>query len=474
MRANAICAKQPTRPKGGIMFKRCASWVMVLLGLGGCAVGENYQRPTLDLPPTANEPVAKRDKWWRVFNDTMLDALVDEALAHNLDLQVAAARVAESAAMLGLTTAEQLPTAYFNGSSDRNRNSSASGRSAPGQPLDTTTHRLALQVSYEIDFWGKYRRSTEAARAQLLAVEANRDALRLSLTALVAQGYFNLIALDAQIHVGLEAIRRGKEALAMQKLRFEAGVISEFEYQQRAAELDAGLAQLPPLQSQQSHQERALSVLLGRSPRLMMAGGMERAKAPGALAASSTILSSAQLLARPDIVEAEQKLIAANAHIGVARAAYFPSISLTGLFGTESSALSNLFSGPSRVWNFAGNATQALWGAGRLSSESAASEARKGQALAQYQAAIANAFREVQDALAAQQAAREVYELQQRRAATLTKSWNLAKLRYEHGVASQLEVIDAERGLLIAEQSRIEAERLVRFAVADLFKALGG
>lgn len=454
----------------------------IIVVVSGCAVGPEYQRPALDLPAaytpaganTAATTTARN--WWAIFNDPLLDRLMDEALANNLDLVVAAARVTEAQAQLGLAISDQLPTAYASGSRERNRNSAASGRSAPGQPLETTTNRLALNVSFEIDFWGKYRRSTEAARADLLSIEANRDALRLTMTTQAVQGYFNLLALDAQIYVVQEGIRRGQEALSMQKKRFDAGVISEFDYQQRSAELDAGLAQLPPLESQRGKQERALGVLLGRSPRAVIEGKMARSipSLPSGPVIAPSGLPSALLLNRPDLREAEQKLIAANARIGVARAAYFPSISLTGLLGSESSALGDLFSGPSRIWNFAGNLTQPLWGAGRLNNQANAAEARFDQTVAQYKGAVANAFREVQDAIAAQTAAREVFDIEQRRVETLTKTWTLAKLRYENGVASQLDVIDLERSLLAADQSRIEAERLMRFAMADLYKALGG
>ncbi len=287
--------------------------------------------------------------------------------------------------------------------------------------------------------------------------------------------YLNLLALDAQISVTQAGIKRGLEALSMQKTRFDAGVISEYDYQQRSAELDVGLAQLPPLESRRGNQERALGVLLGRSPRAVMEGKVDRtlANAPLSPLVAPSGLPSELLLNRPDLRETEQKLIAANARIGVARAAFFPSISLTDLFGSESSALGDLFSGPSRIWNFADNLAQPLWGAGRLNRAADAAEARADQATAQYQSAIANAFREVQDAIGEQGAARDVSVIEQRRVDTLTKTWNLAKLRYENGAASQLDVIDAERGLLQAEQSRIEADRLLRLAVADLYKTLG-
>ncbi len=452
--------------------------------ISGCVMGPDYQRPAIDLPdapahhsvaPDALKPPVT-SPWWMSFNDAELNRVMDEALKNNFDLAIAAARIAESQAQLGLAVSDQTPLAYAAASRARNRNSEASKNSGPGQPVQSTTNRVTLNVSYEIDFWGKYRRATEAARAELLSVEANRDALRLLLTAQVAQGYFNLVALDARIIALGHGIQRGEEALAMQQKRFDAGVISEFDYQQRVAELDAGRAQMPPLQSQRGNQERALGVLLGRSPREVIARKIERNAiiAPAANVAVPAGIASEKLLRRPDIIEAEQNLIAANARIGVARAAYFPSIGLTGLFGGESSALGDLFNGPARIWNFAGNLTQPLWGAGRVNRQVEASEARNEQAVAQYKRAIVNAFRDAQDAIQAQASAREVFEIETRRVASLDKTWTLAKLRYEHGVASQLDVIDAERGLLQAELNRIDAERGMRTAVADLYKALGG
>lgn len=187
-----------------------------------------------------------------------------------------------------------------------------------------------------------------------------------------------------------------------------------------------------------------------------------------------SIMPSDLMLRRPDLREAEQKLIASNARIGIARAAYFPSISLTGLFGSESASLSDLFTGPARIWRFAGNLTQPIWSAGSVSSQVAIAEARNQQALAQYRNTIANAFREVQDAVSAQAKAREVFDAETRRVAALNQSYALARLRFENGVASQLDVIDIERSLIAAELNRIEAERGFRVAVADLFKAMGG
>ena len=451
--------------------------------LAGCMMGPDYKRPAMELPASyapaqvnAATAAAPHTTWWTTYNDAVLNNVVDEALKNNRDLVVGAARVAEARAQLGLAISDQVPSVYASAGRDRLRNSQATDNSGQGMPVMSTTNRVSLNFSYEIDFWGKYRRATEAARADLLSVEANRDTLRLSMVTQVVQGYFNLLALDAQVVATEQAVRRGQEALDLQKKRFDAGVISEFDFQQRSAEVDAARAQLPPLQSQRGRQERALAVLLGRSPRAIMEDKVERSSTftPGNTIITPAGLPSDLLLRRPDLVEAEQKLVAANARIGAARAAFFPNISLTGLLGSESSALGDLFSGPARTWSFAGQLIQPLWGAGRINRQVEAVEARNDQVVAQYQSAIVNAFREVQDAIQVQLAAREVNEIEQRRVTSLSKSWNLAKLRYENGVASQLDVIDAERNLLMAELNRLEAERSLRAAVADLYKALGG
>jgi len=268
-----------------------------------------------------------------------------------------------------------------------------------------------------------------------------------------------------------------EEALALQRKRFQGGVISEFELRQLEAETAAVRAQLPPLERDREAQEAALAVLLGRSPRAIFEQNVERKVLADEAPAAPVVppgLPSELLLRRPDLVEAEQSLIAANARISVARAGMFPSISLTGQLGRESARFSDLFIGPSGLWSFAANLSQPIFAGGLLRARTEAAEARERQAVAQYQKAIQTAFSEVRSALAAQTRARESYEAQAVRAAALNDTLRLARLRYDNGIASQLDVIDAERGLLDARSARIEALRAHRAAIADLFRALGG
>ena len=449
--------------------------------LAGCVtLGPDYRRQTVDVPDAWPEPTTTASvpaEWWRGYQDPVLDAMIQEALGHNADLRLAVARVDEARASLGVARADQWPGVSANGSASRNRASEDSALALPGTDPIYNNVRATLDASYEIDFWGKYRRATEAARAELLGTQFNRDAVRLALIAEVSRGYFNLRSLDAQVAITKRTISTRLASLALQRERFAAGVASELELRQVEAEAAAAQALLPALETQLARQETALSVLLGRSPRAIIGSAPERGAAIEALTVPPAVpagLPSDLLEHRPDLRQAEQQLIAANARIGQAKAAYFPSITLTGLLGGESTKLADLFSAPARIWQVSGSAAQTVFDAGRTGSRVKAAKAREQQALAQYQSAIQNAFRDTLDALVAQHKARETLDAEQARVNALESALNHARLRYENGVASQLDVLDAERGLLAAELNRVEAQRAQLAATADLFKALGG
>ena len=341
-------------------------------------------------------------------------------------------------------------------------------------PASSTT-RVALSASYEIDLWGRLRRASEAARAELLATQAARDAVRLTLASDIARSYFAMLTLDQQVATTERTVAARNESYKLQKMRFDAGISSEYELFQIEAERATALAQQAGLAAQRGQQENALAVLLGRSPRMIVEAAIKRGapSAPAAIVVPAG-LPSELLLRRPDIIEAEQRLIAANARIGVARAGYFPSISLTGYLGSESTALGDLFAGPTGIFQFATAILQPIFNASRVGYEVDAANARQQQALAQYRLAIANAFRDVQDGLVSQREARHQLDAEQARVNALVRAHELVNLRYRNGTASFLEVLDAERNLLQAQVNRAEAERRQRVAVADLFKALGG
>ncbi|HTN42926.1 MAG TPA: efflux transporter outer membrane subunit [Nitrospiria bacterium] len=449
--------------------------------LSGCiTVGPDYHRPKIDVPdrwPAEKTEAAVPVRWWDSYNDPVLDAMVDEALAHNSDLALAVARLDEARAQLGVARADQFPGVAAGAGASRNRISEKSPLFFPG--FDPTFNDLnaSVSASWEIDFWGKYRRATEAARADLFASASNRDAVRLALIADVARGYFNLRSLDAQIAVTRQTVKTRLDSLELQRKRFEAGVASELELHQVEADAYSAQALLPFLENQLAQQETALSVLLGRSPREIIGAAPERGSVIEAISVPPAVpagLPSDLLERRPDLREAEQRLVAANARIGQAKAAYFPSIPLTGAFGTESAKLADLFTAPARVWLVSVSAAQTIFDAGRIGSQVEASRARERQALAQYRSAIQNAFKDTQDALVAQRKARERLEAEQARVASLQKALELARLRYDNGESSLLDVLDAERGLLGAQLDRVEAQRAQLVATADLFKALGG
>jgi multidrug efflux system outer membrane protein len=374
--------------------------------------------------------------------------------------------------------ADQWPGVSANASAARTRTSEDLPLAIPpGVDPINNNMRATLDASYEIDFWGKYRRATEAARAELLATQFSRDAVRLALIAEVSRGYFNLRALDAQVAITKRTVATRLDSLALQRQRFEAGVASELELRQVEADAAAAQALLPVFETQLARQETALSVLLGRSPRAIVGSTPERGAAIEALTVPPAVpagLPSDLLEHRPDLRQAEQQLIAANARIGQAKAAYFPTISLTGFLGGESTTLADLFSAPARIWQISGSAGQTVFDAGRTGWRVKAARAREQQALAQYQFTIQNAFKDTLDALVLQRKARETLDAEQARVAALQSALDHARLRYKNGVSSLLDVLDAERGLLAAELNRVEAQRAQLAATADLYKALGG
>ncbi|HWA12892.1 MAG TPA: efflux transporter outer membrane subunit [Burkholderiales bacterium] len=450
--------------------------------LAGCmTVGPDYKRPPTDVPeqwpgtPAQGAPVPA--DWWLAYNDPVLNRLVDDALLNNLDLRQAVARVAEARAALGITRADRYPGVTAQAGASRNRTSENSILAFPGVDPEYSDYRASLNVGYEIDFWGKYRRATEAARAELLASRFNRDAVRLTLVTDVARGYFALRALDAQVEVTRRTISSRLASTALQRKRFEAGLASEFDLRQSEAEAAQAQALLPTIESRQAQQETALAVLVGRSPREIVARPVDRGTAIEAIVPPPAVpagLPSELLERRPDLRAAEQALVVANARIGQARAAYYPSISLTGILGVESTSLGDLFRTSSRYWTLGANAAQTVFDAGRTGSQVEAAQAREQQALAQYQSSIQRAFKDALDALVIQRKARETLEAETVRRDALRTALGLAQMRYDNGVSSLLDVLISERALLEAELNRVEAQRAQLSATADLFKALGG
>jgi outer membrane protein, multidrug efflux system len=455
-------------------------FVLLLAFLAGCSTTKPYERPVVELPAAWQESAprfAQDGKWWRIYEDPALDELIDESLGKNTDLLIAAARVDESRAIIGGVEAGYLPSLDARAGAMRQRNSTSTATSAQGVAREYSTYRGTLNLSYEADLFGRIRSSARAARAELEASEAARDAVRLALAAQVAKSYFALRALDEQVELTRQTVGLRESALGLQRRRYDAGVLSQFELRQLEAETAGVRALLPPLEREREREEAALGVLLGRSPKAIFESSLKvklvEGEKPGAPVLPSG-MPSELLLRRPDIVEAERRLAAANARVAAARAEMFPSIALTGAVGSESAALSNLFTGGSGLWSIGLALTQPIFAGGRLEALTEQAAARERALVAQYQKTLQTAFSETRTALAAQARSRESYDAESARADALAETARLARLRYANGVASQLDVIDAERGLLAARVARIEALRAHRAAIADLFRALGG
>ena len=378
------------------------SVLLVFYGCG-CAVGPDYKRPEIEAPPRYRfddiQGVDSADSaWWAQFGDQQLERLIAIALAENKDVLIAAARVEEFYGRYGVQRGQQFPQAGVQAQGGSQQASRVSTPPIPA-PVSVTSdfYAVDLGVSFEIDLWGRLRRASEAARADLLAVEENRRTVILSLVSAVATAYVNLLDLDRQLEISRSTVQTRAESLRIFDLRFKGGTISEVELQQVRSEYEAALAAIPALEKQIAQQENNLAVLLGRNPGPLARGGtLDKLLLPAVPAGSA--IGAARTPVRIS-ASAEQQLVAANARIGVAKAAFYPSISLTGLLGVASADLSNLFTGDARTWTFAGLLSQPIFTGGTLAGQLAVSEAQQKQALYAYQQSIQTAFGEIENSL---------------------------------------------------------------------------
>ena len=445
---------------------------LLALLLGGCMMGPDYFRPAVETPPAwrLTEQSTKdlaNTAWWEQFGDPVLNDLMATALRENKDLMIAAARIEEFAGNYGIVRSGLFPQVGAGYEASRQRNT------LPGDVKSSTynAYQVALSASWEIDIWGRIRRQTEAARAQLLASEEGRRGVILSLVGSVAGSYINLRSLDRQLEIARETAKSRGESYEIFKLRFSGGVISQLELSQNKSQYDEALASIPPLEKAVAQQENGLSVLLGRNP-----GPIPRGKSIDQLAlpAIPAGLPSDLLERRPDLRRAEQDLVAANALIGAAKAAYFPRISLTGLFGFASLDLGNLFDSASKVWQYAAPISMPIFTAGGLAGQLQAAEAVQQQALFGYQKAIQEAFREVNDELVSQDRTGAQLKAQKEQVQSLTQYSEIARLRYDNGYTSYIEVLDAERSLFNAQLQYTQTQQAQFQAMTNLYKAMGG
>jgi outer membrane protein, multidrug efflux system len=458
------------------VFHSVSIAVLASLVVSGCLTGPNYRRPPVDVPGTFRDagPAAASaasladDRWWQLFEDEALQRLIRTALAHNDDVRMAAARILEAQAQLGITRADQFPSATAGLDVLGQRPSAALG--FPSRNIGA----IEIQASgaWELDFWGRFRRATESARAQLLASEWGRRAVVTTLVSQVASAYFGLRALDLELDISRRTLVSRQQSLQLAQVRERGGVTSLLDVRQAEQLVHSATGEIATLEREIAQQENFISVLLGGNP-----GPVERGRAltdqpyPPAVPAG---LPSALIERRPDIQRAEQQLVAANAQIGVARAAYFPQIALTGSGGFESTALTALFAGTNAIWTAAAAVTQPIFTAGRTRSQVALAGARRDEAVIAYQQTIRQAFREVSDALVGYTKLREFREQQALLFSAAQDARRLAAIRYEGGATSYLEVLDADTRLFDAELGLAQAELSERSALVEIYRALGG
>ncbi len=458
--------------------------------LAGCAVGPDYSRPALDVPGAFPDPLdangaaapqagaAIAAQWWTLYGDSTLDELVATALQRNADARLAAARIEEANASLREAGAAFLPEIDGGLSGSRARVSAGTAFPNP-PPLIRNDVRLALSTSFELDFWGRLRRAREAVRAQELGSRYGREVVALTLEGLVTQAYFSLRSLDTQVELTRRTLATRQDSLSVVRARSAAGLVSDLDVNLAIGSVADAQVQLKDLQRQRALVEHQLATLTGRldqriAARDTNAGSTGAAGLPDVPALPVPGLPSALLERRPDVRQAELALVSANAQVGVAKAAYFPTISLTGFNGGESTALASVLENSGRIWSVGLNAAGPLLDWGRTSARVSAAEARTAQAVAGYQRAVETAFREVADAITSLREATDVQQDLQDRAAAARNSVELVGIRYRSGYSAYIEVLDAQRTANDAELALARNRLALLNASVDLMRALGG
>lgn len=459
-------------------MNKVAGTFLLLVGLSSCAyLSVNRDLPTMDMPQmkeNAELNSANLQDWWKNFQDPVLNELIEYARVHNTDLQGASAKVDEARAVLGINKSEKLPRLDAKASATQLKSSDYV--LTPGTPNRLTDYQVSLQASWELDLWGRIRKSTEAARSSLLAQQYNQNVVLLSLYSDVAQTYFNLLALDASLEITRSTISSRQESLQLQTKRLKGGIISEQDASQAEVELATAKANLPDLLQNIAKTESALNILIGASPRQIIEKILLRGPEINSLAVPTLplFLPSDILLHRPDVQIAEQTLLTTRANIAVARAAYFPKISLTGIFGIESLDAKDLFTGPAQTWSLAGSLAMPLFNNGLTASQVQQAQAREQQAVASYRRAISQAFTDVKTSLSIQQLSDSKVQALKDQTQALQRLYKLANIRYNNGYENYLNLLDAQRSLYQAELLYISAKRDQLIASVTLYKALGG
>jgi outer membrane protein, multidrug efflux system len=452
---------------------------LVMFLLSGCAVGPNYKRPSVNVPGSyrgatpqqAAQPAAESigdQKWWEIFKDPQLQELIHTALQQNYDVRIAATRILQAQAQVGITRADQFPTINAGAQTVDQR----SARTKLFPAFETSAHQVDLSLAWELDFWGKYRRASESARANLLTTQWARQAVISTLVSDVAAAYFQLRELDLELEISRRTLASRRDSLQLTQTLASGGATSMLDVRQAEQLVFTAAETIPDLERRIEQQENFISTLLGNNPGPIARGTKltEQPHAPEIPAG----LPSSLLERRPDIRQAEAQLIAANAQIGVAKADYFPQINLTASGGYQSSALTSLFSGPAGLWSFGGSLVQPIFTGGRIRSNVKFTEARQQEAALVYQQTIQQAFRGVSDALVEYRKDREFREQQEQLTFSAEDAARLSETRYRGGATSYLEVLTNETNYFDAELGLAQAQLNELLGLVRIYRNLGG
>jgi len=452
---------------------------LLLVLCSACAVGPNYKKPAVPVPPeyrglSPDQSDQSRaasfgdQKWWDAFQDEALSDLIRTSLKQNYDVRIAAARILEARAQLGITRADQLPSVAAGASAVNER----IPRTVSIPSIETSANQVSMSLAWELDFWGKFRRATESARANLLSQEWAQRQVMSSLVSDVASAYFQLRELDLELEISRQTLASRKDSLRLTQILADGGATSMLDVRQAEQLVFTAAASIPDLERRIEQQENFISILLARNPE-GIARGRKLVDQPHALEVPAGLPSSL-LERRPDIRQAEQQLIAANAQIGVAKADYFPQISLTASGGYQSSALTGLFSGPAGLWTFGGSAVQPVFEGGRIRNQVRLARARTEEATLFYQRTVQHAFRDVSDALVGYRKIQEFRIQQEQLTHSAEEATKLSNMRYKGGATSYLEVLDSDTRYFAAQLTLAQADLNELRAYVELYSALGG
>ncbi|MFJ4292837.1 efflux transporter outer membrane subunit [Cupriavidus sp. NPDC089707] len=460
-------------PAAVVILVAVAIWAMLA---SGCALGPDYTRPETPVPPAwrIEYPQAAdvaNTRWWEQFDDPVLNTLIDTSLRENRDLEIAAARVDQFAGQLSVVRSQFFPQVGYGVEASRNRASRVGQPSLSGGSPYYSLYEATLNAQWQLDLFGRVRRESESARAQLFASEYGRRGVILTIVTSVATSYVGLRSLDRQLEIARATADNYAGTLRIFDLRFKGGVVSEVEVSQVRSQYQQALAAIPTLEQQIAAQENLISILLGRNP-----GTIPRGKSIGELVMPAVPgdLPSALLERRPDILQAEQTLVAANADVGAARALYFPTLSLTGLLGSVSTAFGDFLTGPSAAWTVAAGLSGPLLTFGQIEGQVQSAEAAKRGAVANYQQVVLGAFRETNDALTGAVKKREENAAQTMRVAALRDYARLSRRKFDNGYASYLEVLYADNELFAAELNAVRTQADAHQQLIGVYKAVGG